>query len=169
MVLSYTYLTSEITKPEGSVKICQFVPKENVRIDFEAADKADFFRKAVAAICEQRPEFDSQCLVELLEEREGTMSTGIGYGIAIPHVMYEKCHSHEIFLFRLKAPIDFAALDGNPVSLLIVMVGAKSPSNIVNLQILAKLALLTKRQDFIQSLMDAADRDELYDILVRHD
>ena len=151
------------------MKICQFIPRESVRIDFEAADKPDFFRKAVAAICEQRPDFDADRLAYLLEEREQTMSTGIGHGIAIPHVMYDKCHSHEIFLFRLKQPIEFEALDGQPVSILIVMVGAESPSNIVNLQILAKLALLTKRQDFIELLLAADDRDALYEILERYD
>jgi len=151
------------------VKIGQFIPRENVRIDFEVSDKADFFRKAVDVIREKRPEFDGERLVTLLEEREETMSTGIGHGIAIPHVMYNQCHAHEIFLFRLKTPIDFSSLDGNPVSLLILMIGAESPSNIVNLQILAKLALLTKRQDFIQSLMEAPSRDELYETLIRHD
>lgn len=151
------------------MKIRQFIPRENVRVEFEAADKSDFFRQAVQAICKDRPDFEADRLLRLLEEREMTMSTGIGHGIAIPHVMYEKCDSHEIHVFRLKEPIDFAALDGNPVSLMILMIGAESPSNIVNLQILAKLALMTKRRDFVQSLLAAADGDELYETLIRHD
>lgn len=151
------------------MKIRQFIPRENVRYGFDVSDKEDFFRQATAHIVSKHPDFDADELKRLFEEREETMSTGIGHGIAIPHVMYENCESHEILVFRLANPIDFEALDGNPVSLLFVMIGAASPSNIVNLQILAKLALMTKKPDFIEQLLAAKDGDELYEILMYHD
>ncbi len=151
------------------MKIRQFIPRENVRYGFEVTDKEDFFKQATAYIVDRHPNFDADELKQLFEEREETMSTGIGYGIAIPHVMYQACQSHEIYVFRLAKPIDFHSLDGNPVSLLFVMIGAASPSNIVNLQILAKLALMTKKPDFIEQLLAAKSADELYETLMRHD
>jgi len=151
------------------MKIQQFIPKEHVFVDFPATDKQDFLRQAAQKISNRFPTFDPDTLLELFLERERTMTTGIGQGIAIPHVMYDRCTSHAVFVFKLARPIAFDALDGQPVSLAFVMIGAASPSNIVNLQILAKLALLTKRANFIRELMAAKDADELYGVLLSHD
>ncbi len=122
----------------------------------------------VADITGVHPEFDAERLLELFYLREETMSTGIGNGVAIPHVMYEKCEQQEIFVYRLATPIDFTALDKKPVELVFAMLGAPSPSNIVNLQILAKLALMIKQPDFLKKLLEAKNTDALYKALIQY-
>ena len=137
------------------MKIQQFIQKANIRFNFDALDKGDFFKKMADDIVAAHPGFEAQRLLELFYQREETMSTGIGNGIAIPHIMYEKCEDQEIFVYRLSRPIEFSALDNKPVQLVFVMIGAPSPSNIVNLQILAKMALMMKKASFASQLMGA--------------
>ncbi len=151
------------------MKLDLFIQKEHIRFQFDAADKTDFFKKMVKDIVSVHQDFEEERLLELFYLREETMSTGIGNGIAIPHVMYEKCKNHEIFVYRLSKPIDFAALDKKPVELIFAMIGAQSPSNIINLQILAKLALMMKHPDFLNTLLTAGNRDSLYETLMRYE
>jgi len=151
------------------VKLDQFVRKAHIRFQFDAQDKTDFFKKMVKDISVFHGDFEEERLLELFYLREETMSTGIGNGIAIPHVMYEKCESQEIFVYRLAKPIDFAALDKKPVELIFVMVGAPSPSNIINLQILAKLALMMKHPEFLDKLLSAESEDALFEVLIHYD
>lgn len=151
------------------MKLDQFIQKNRFRFRFEATDKTDFFKKMVKDISEQHPDFEEERLLELFYLREETMSTGIGNGVAIPHIMYEKCKNQELFVYRLAKPIDFAALDKKPVHLVFVMIGAPSPSNIVNLQILAKLALMMKHPEFLDKLLSAQSVDKLYEALIDYD
>ncbi|MCK5879045.1 MAG: PTS sugar transporter subunit IIA [Holophagae bacterium] len=151
------------------MKLDPFVRKAHIRFQFDAQDKTDFFKKMVKDISTIHPDFEEERLLELFYLREETMSTGIGNGIAIPHVMYEKCENQEIFVYRLAKPIDFAALDKEPVELIFVMVGAPSPSNIINLQILAKLALMMKHPEFLETLLAAESEDALFEALIHYD
>ena len=151
------------------MKLDQFVRKAHIRFRFDADDKTDFFKKMAKEITVTHPDFEEERLLELFYLREETMSTGIGNGVAIPHIMYEKCKNQELFVYRLANPIDFAALDKKPVQLVFVMIGAPSPSNIINLQILAKLALMMKHPEFLDKLLSAQSVDELYEALIDYD
>jgi len=151
------------------VKLDKFVRKTHIRFQFDTADKTDFFKKMVKDITKVHPDFEEERLLELFYLREETMSTGIGNGIAIPHVMYEKCENQEIFVYRLTKPIDFAALDKKPVELIFAMIGAPSPSNIINLQILAKLALMMKHPEFLEKLLSAENADAFFEALIHYD
>jgi PTS system nitrogen regulatory IIA component len=90
------------------------------------------------------PDMDREFLSTVLEAREAMGSTGIGDGIAIPHVRNPiLLHVEEPFvsLFLLHHPIDFDAIDGQPVHALFVVV---SPNIPMHLRILAQLSFLLR-------------------------
>jgi PTS system nitrogen regulatory IIA component len=99
-------------------------------------------REVLADIVAQLPlpaEVDRDFLLTVLEAREAMGSTGIGDGIAIPHVRNPiLLHVTRPFvsLFLLDHPVDFEAIDGKPVHALFVVV---APSVPVHLQVLAHL------------------------------
>jgi PTS system nitrogen regulatory IIA component len=85
------------------------------------------------------PEVDRDFLLTVLEAREAMGSTGIGDGIAIPHVRNPiLLHVKRPFvsLFLLDRPVDFDAIDGKPVHALFVVVAPTIP---VHLRTLAYL------------------------------
>ena len=151
------------------MKLTPFIPETGIFVNFEAKNKLNFFSKSVKEIVSIHPEFDEEELLDLFLKREETLTTGIGKGVAIPHVVYGMCKQHEIFVFKLKKPLDFNSLDGKPVSIVFMLVGNAAKSNLIHLQILAKLARLMKRDDFINGLMKAETKEEILEIIKKYE
>ncbi len=151
------------------MKLTPFIPENGIFIDFEAKNKLNFFSKSVKEIVALHPEFDEEELLDLFLKREETLTTGIGKGVAIPHVVYGLCKNHEIFVFKLKEPVDFNSLDGKPVKIVFMLVGNAAKSNLIHLQILAKLARLMKKDDFINNLINAETGEEILEIIKRYE
>jgi PTS system nitrogen regulatory IIA component len=101
-------------------------------------------------------DIDREFLATVLEAREAMGSTGIGDGIAIPHVRNPVLlHVEEPFvsLFLLRHPIDFDAVDGRPVHALFVVV---SPSIPMHLRMLAQLGFVL-RDEQLRELLGGRD------------
>jgi len=119
--------------------------------DIEAADKHELLR-AFVALLPLPPEQDRTTLLHVLEAREALGSTGIGDGIAIPHVRNPiVLHVDQPFVMLglLRHPVDFEAMDGKPVHALFMVV---SPTVPVHLRILAQLGFLL-RDDTLRAMM----------------
>ena len=90
---------------------------------------------------------DREFLATVLEAREAMGSTGIGGGIAIPHVRNPILLPVEepfVSLFLLRHPIDFDAVDGQPVHALFVVVSSNIP---MHLRILAQLGFVLRDEE----------------------
>jgi PTS system nitrogen regulatory IIA component len=119
--------------------------------DVDAPDKTAVLREFVARL-PLPPEQNREALLSVLEAREAMGSTGIGDGIAIPHVRNPiVLHVEKPFvtLCLLKHPIDFDAIDGKPVHALFMVV---SPTVPAHLRILGQLGFLF-RDDTLRDLL----------------
>jgi PTS system nitrogen regulatory IIA component len=107
------------------------------------------------------PEVDREFLLTVLEAREAMGSTGIGHGIAIPHVRNPiLLHVERPFvsLFLLDRPVDFEAIDGKPVHALFVVV---APSIPVHLRTLAHLGQVLRDPRLRRLLAERAADDSI--------
>jgi PTS system nitrogen regulatory IIA component len=107
------------------------------------------------------PEQDRGFLLNVLEAREALGSTGIGDGIAIPHVRNPiVLHIEQPFvtLCLLRHPVDFDAPDGLPVHSLFLVVSLTVPSH---LRILAQLGFVLRDEILRRLLRDAAPAEEI--------
>jgi fructose-specific phosphotransferase system IIA component len=68
---------------------------------------------------------DEEAILESIRQREETMSTGIGFGIAIPHASSSKVGEVVAAFGRSSAGIQFDALDGEPVFFIVLFVVPK--------------------------------------------
>jgi len=137
--------------PDAVPSMSELLRAGGILYDIEAQDKADLLRAFVAQL-PLPPEQDRDTLVSVLEAREALGSTGIGDGIAIPHVRNPiVLHIEQPFvtLGLLRHPVDFEAMDGRPVHALFMVV---SPTVPVHLRILAQLGFLL-RDDHLRALM----------------
>ncbi len=96
-----------------------------------------------------------------LIEREKMMSTAVGRGIALPHsrnpiIADAECETVSICF--LHNPVDFNALDREPVHTLFVIISS-SPKR--HLEILSKISHLCQRRDFIDMLKNRSDRESI--------
>ena len=99
----------------------------------------------------QPPHRDS--IAESIRKRELSMSTGIGFGIGIPHASTTFVSEVVAVVGRSRKGIQFDALDGQPVHLVFLfLVPAGGFQKQVH--VLAKVAKLLQRQDFREGLAD---------------
>ncbi len=95
--------------------------------------------------CNLPEEVDREFLLRVLVAREEFSSTGIGEGIAIPHVrnpVVLHISKPMVTLFFLEHPIDFGAIDGQPVFALFMLI---SPTVRAHLHLISRLAYLASR------------------------
>ncbi len=140
--------------PERVAPLSALLATGGIHYDLGGSSKAEVLREVVSVL-PLPPEVDRDFLVTVLEAREAMGSTGIGEGIAIPHVRNPIVrHVTEPFvsLCLLRNPVDFDAIDGQPVSALFVVVSSNVP---VHLGILAQLGFVL-RDDALRRLVRAA-------------
>ncbi len=125
-------------------------------------DKASAL-KCVVDILPVPEEVDREFLLQILLARESIGSTGIGDGIAIPHVRNPvTLHVPRpiLALNFLENNIDFQAIDGKPVHTLFTIV---SPTIKAHLSLLSKLAYGLRNSGFAGAVARRASRDEILD------
>jgi PTS system nitrogen regulatory IIA component len=119
----------------------------------------DLARRAAKAL-----DLDVQAIVDLVIAREALGSTGVGAGVAIPHTRISRL-AHFFTLFaRLETPIGFAAVDGQPVDLIVLLLIPDAAAN----DHLAALACVSRRlrdPEIAFQLRATSDPRQLYDVL----
>jgi len=107
---------------------------------------------------------DANSLFGALLKREELGSTGVGHGVAIPHVRLEQVKSPFAIMVRLKHPIDFNAVDSQPVDLVCLLLLSKENES-AQLSALAGMARRLRRPDLLEELRRAPNRVVLYNLM----
>jgi PTS system nitrogen regulatory IIA component len=132
----------------------------------EGKNKSTVLR-AVVDILRLPEEVDREFLYEVLLARESLGSTGIGDGIAIPHVrnpLVLHVAQPTVTLCFLEHPIEFAALDGQPVHTLFTLI---SPTVRAHLRMLSLLSFALRETSFRQILKQQGSREAIFDEVAR--
>jgi PTS system nitrogen regulatory IIA component len=132
----------------------------------DGADQAAVL-KAVVEAMKLPEEVDRDFLYEVLLARETLGSTGVGDGIAIPHVrnpVVLHVAKPTVTLCFLEKPIDFKAIDGRPVDTLFTLI---SPSVRAHLHLLSRLGYILRGAEVKAALRRQASRDELLGLIER--
>jgi len=104
----------------------------------------------------------------VLLEREQLGSTGIGGGIGIPHGKLKDL-DHLIIGFGLsRKGVDFESLDGAPTRIFFLLVTPENSTGL-HLKMLARISRVLKNEPFRERLLQAGDRDEIYQIVKEED
>ena len=107
---------------------------------------------------------NERMISEILLQREKLGSTGVGNGIAIPHGKLPKLGKLFGMFARLEQPIDFEALDGQPVDLIFLLL-APETAGADHLKALARIARLLRDTEVAQKLRASQNADALYAVL----
>lgn len=104
-------------------------------------------------------------LREALLERERGGSTGIGNGVAVPHIKDAKQVKEATLIFgRSRKGIPFDAVDGRDVQILFMVIGPPGSAE-RHLEVLRWVSSLARNADFRRFTRDAADADAMRDLL----
>jgi PTS system nitrogen regulatory IIA component len=151
ITVSRRLLEQEKRRPEDVAPLSELLVAGGIHQDVGGEGKAGVLREIVAHL-PLPPDVDRQFLTTVLEAREAMGSTGIGGGIAIPHVrnpILLHVATPFVTLCLLRHPVDFDAVDGKPVHALFTVI---SPSVPAHLRILAHLGFVL-RDDELRRLL----------------
>jgi PTS system nitrogen regulatory IIA component len=154
--VSRTLLDQARESPEPIPPLSALLAAGGVHHDVPGDDKSGVLQELVARL-PLPGEVDRGFLTSVLEAREAMGSTGIGDGIAIPHVRNPiLLHVSKPFvtLCLLRRPVDFGAIDDRPVHALFTVVSPNVPAH---LRILAQIAFLLRDAELRRLLRERAN------------
>lgn len=133
--------------------------------------KASNKKQALQEMARKASELTGQherAIFDVLLERERLGTTGVGHGIAIPHGKLSSLDRvHGVFA-RLERPIDFDAIDEQPVDLIFLLL-APEQAGADHLKALARVSRLLRDQSMCEKLRGAQSGDAMYALLTQHE
>jgi len=144
------------------MQIKEFLSPDDVLVDLRASGK-DALLHDLAQLAAKAAGIDAAAATSEIDKREELGSTGMGGGIAIPHARIAGLMKPVGVLAKLKRPIDFAAIDGNPVDLVFLLLLPLSQGG--ELTALAAVARKLRDAATAARLRGAADRVEMYQVM----
>lgn len=147
------------------MKLTDFIPKKAILPVLKAGDKKASIQELVQAVrkASEGEKFVVSDIVDAIVQREKLGSTGIGGGVGVPHAKLEGIKNVIGAFGRPSAPVDFNAVDGEPVSLIFLILAPPS-KNDEYLQALKKVMSALKRPNFVTFLKRAKTGKEIEEI-----
>ena len=149
------------------IQLTQLLTPERI-VDLAATTKRATLDELCELLVGHPHVLDGERLRSAMLEREALVSTGIGLGIAVPHVKIPEVRDYVIAVGRQRAGIDFDALDDQPVQL-VFMIAASERQVTDFVKVLARVVRLLKNPDNRSALLEAALPDEFLEIVRRDD
>jgi mannitol/fructose-specific phosphotransferase system IIA component (Ntr-type) len=132
---------------------------DRVRIPLRAVSKDALLRELVDIVAGEEDEADQEEILRAVRERESVLSTGIGHGVAIPHGKSAVVPELRMAAGRTEVPVEFDALDGQPVALFFLLVGPETAAG-PHIKALSRISRLVRRDDVRERLIAANTAEE---------
>ena len=148
------------------MKIQDLLHKNAILTDITQTDKSDVLRLMATFMATRFGLPDGDDIAQRIIEREAEMSTGIGYGIAIPHARIAGIEELYLVVGRSVSGVEFNAIDELPVHLFFMMLSPKNTSA-EHTQILSKLSRIMSYEEVRTRLMEVSTAEQFYDVIVK--
>jgi nitrogen PTS system EIIA component len=146
------------------VLLSELLTPDRVLMPLSARDKKSVIAELTRHLTE-RSGGDFAEVLEAIEEREAVLSTGIGFGVAIPHARSSHVRELSLVCGVSRSPVPFDSIDGEPVRLFFLIVGPEASAG-QHVKVLSRIARLVRRDNLREQLCEAATPDEFYSLLL---
>ena len=147
-----------------TLKISDILVPQRTLCDVQASSKKAALELIADLISDADPGLTKMEVFNSLVNRERLGSTGLGRGIALPHGRLKHCGQALGAFMRLATPVDYDAIDGNPVSLLFALL-VPEDSTQEHLDLLARLAEKFSDKAVLEQLETETSAEKIYTIL----
>ncbi|UCB45848.1 MAG: PTS sugar transporter subunit IIA [Spirochaetota bacterium] len=151
------------------VPLSRLIEQHFINLYIQPGSKENVLRQLIKPFVEKGIIRDSDLFLEKLMLRESMASTGIGRGVAIPHVrnpLENPAGGPLLSIGICRGGTDFKALDGKLTHLFFLIY---TDSEVVHLRVMAKLTSLLRNEDNVIDLINARAEDDVIKILVQID
>jgi len=147
--------------------IVKLVSSDRIIMNLEPGDKPAILKQLIQPLIDGDLLEDQEKFLQLLIDREDMGSTGIGDGVAVPHVReQEDCGIRKtcMVLGLSRDGIDFDSLDNEPTHIFMLLCAG---SAVVHLRLLAKSMLMLRQPGALNDFRRCLDKSEVMDLLIR--
>lgn len=144
--------------------ISDLLSPESIRCDVHSSSKKRLLEIISEELARHNDDLSAREIFESLCARERLGSTGLGHGVAIPHGRVKGNRPIRASFIRLRKPLPFDAIDGEPVDLLFAMTVPEN-CNEDHLKLLAHVAELFSDPQLLKALREAEGPGALLDLL----
>ena len=146
------------------MQLSEIIDVNRISRDINVLSKKRALEELSNLITKDQPQLDASGIFDSLISRERLGSTGVGYGIAIPHGRIKNCNKITGAFIQLNQGIDFDAIDNQPVDMLFAL-AVPEESTDEHLQVLALLASMFNDEIFREKLRNSKNNEETYKLL----
>ncbi|MFT3870007.1 MAG: diadenylate cyclase [Nibricoccus sp.] len=130
-------------------------------IDLRSADMKGALQELLEVSVNRFPDLKQDVLLKGLLQRESTMTTYLGLGVALPHVRAKIGRRYVLAIGRSRSGIRHDGAKDEPIHLIMMLLADEKARDY--LQVLASVARLVKEADLVKSFIEAPTVDDLYD------
>jgi len=146
------------------VLLSELLAADRVRVPLRSQTKDDLLRELVELATAGREGVAVDAILDSVRQREQVLSTGIGGGIAIPHGKTSQIDQLVMAAGVCERPVEFDALDGQPVELLFLLVGPESAAG-AHVKALSRISRLLRRDALREGLRTVRSGDEFLQLI----
>jgi mannitol/fructose-specific phosphotransferase system IIA component (Ntr-type) len=146
------------------VLLSELLSQNRIKVPLGSRTKDELLRELVGLIAYYGAPEAADAILTAVREREQLLSTGIGAGVAIPHGKTPVVDQLLLAAGVAARPVDFDALDGQPVELFFLLVGPESASG-AHIKALSRISRLLRRDALRERLRAAKSSDEFLNLV----
>ncbi len=150
------------------MKLTEILKLERIVIDFKGSTKVEILNEMIDSFVGDSRVLDIETVRSVVLEREKIMSTGVGNGFAIPHGKTNMVSEMVAAFGLMKNPIEFEALDNEPVNLIFLLVGKEDAVG-QHLKMLSRISRIMNQKTIREKLANAESSEEILQIFEEED
>ncbi len=143
------------------MELTKILTPDRIRVPLQATDKTGVITELVDLLVQVGGLAERSAALAAVLKREADRSTGIGYGLAIPHGKSDGCDRLVMAAGKPARPIDFQSVDGRPVTFVVLLVSPPDQTG-PHIQALARISHLMNDERFRLAVEQAQTGDELF-------
>ncbi len=145
--------------------ILNIIKDETIFIGLDAENREECLQKMVDGMEKAGFVSDKKVYLATVHEREQKGSTGVGFGVAIPHGKSDGVASAGLAFARLAKPVDWNSLDGKPVQVVFLIGVPEKDAGNEHIKILIAISRKLVHEEFRKKLLAVNSSSELYEVL----
>ena len=145
------------------MKVNELLNPKYILTDFKSDKKDDVINELIDLLKGDERVIDLEEVRKCVFDREKIMSTGVGKGFAIPHGKTNSVTDIVAVFGKSKKPIEYDALDGEPVNLVFLMIG-KDTLVSKHIKLLSRISRLMNNDEFREKLVKADSKESVQKI-----
>jgi fructose-specific phosphotransferase system IIA component len=147
--------------------LSEILSEKSIKIGLEVSSKQQLLEELLVMASESGRIINSEQAMAEIIQREKIMSTGIGNGIALPHAKTNAVSENVGALAILSNPIDYEALDSNPVNIVFMLL-SKDNNVSFHLKLLSSISKMMNNPETKHNILNATSSKEILEIISKY-